>query len=52
MKLLTPLGLLGLLGIAVLILIYVIKPNYQQKNSFQHFCMEIESQIQKEESSN
>ena len=31
MTLLTPLGLLGLLGIAVLILIYIIKPNYQQK---------------------
>lgn len=31
MTLLAPLGLLGLLGIAVLILIYIIKPNYQQK---------------------
>lgn len=31
MTFLTPLGLLGLLGIAVLILIYIIKPNYQQK---------------------
>lgn len=31
MKFLTPLGLLGLLGILVLILIYIIKPNYQQK---------------------
>ena len=31
MTLLTPLGLIGLLGIAVLILIYIIKPNYQQK---------------------
>ena len=31
MKILTPLGLLGLLGILVLILIYIIKPNYQQK---------------------
>ena len=31
MTFLTPLGLLGLLGIAVLILIYIIRPNYQQK---------------------
>lgn len=31
MSLLTPLGLLGLLGIAALILIYILKPNYQQK---------------------
>lgn len=31
MKLLLPLGLLGLISIAALILIYVIRPNYQQK---------------------
>lgn len=31
MSLLLPLGLLGLLGIGVLILIYLIRPNYQQK---------------------
>ncbi|MBQ8658104.1 MAG: VWA domain-containing protein [Clostridia bacterium] len=31
MRLLVPLGLLGLLGIAVLIIIYILKPNYQQK---------------------
>ncbi|MBQ8885044.1 MAG: VWA domain-containing protein [Clostridia bacterium] len=31
MSLLAPLGLLGLLSIAALILIYVLKPNYQQK---------------------
>lgn len=31
MKWLTPLGLLGLIGIAALILIYLIKPNYQKK---------------------
>ena len=31
MTLLIPLGLLGLLAIAALILIYIIKPNYQQK---------------------
>lgn len=31
MSLLAPLGLLGLLGIAALILIYILKPNYQQK---------------------
>ncbi|MBQ2793609.1 MAG: BatA and WFA domain-containing protein [Clostridia bacterium] len=31
MSWLTPIGFLGLLGLAVLILIYVIKPNYQNK---------------------
>jgi hypothetical protein len=31
MSLLLPLGLLGLISIVVLILIYIIKPNYQQK---------------------
>lgn len=31
MNLLVPLGLLGLLGIVALIVIYLIKPNYQQK---------------------
>ena len=31
MSILLPLGLLGLIGIAVLILIYILKPNYQQK---------------------
>ncbi len=31
MTLLTPWGLLGLLGIVALIIIYIIKPNYQQK---------------------
>ncbi len=31
MSLLIPLGLLGLLGVVALIIIYIIKPNYQQK---------------------
>lgn len=31
MSLLAPLGLLGLIGIGVLILIYIIKPNYENK---------------------
>ena len=31
MKLLTPLGLLGLIGVVALIIIYLIRPNYQQK---------------------
>lgn len=31
MRILLPLGFLGLIGIAVLILIYLLKPNYQQK---------------------
>ena len=32
MNLLTPLGLLGLLAVAVLIVIYVIRPSYQNKS--------------------
>ncbi len=31
MRLLAPLGLLGLISVLVLILIYILKPNYQQK---------------------
>lgn len=31
MSLLKPLGLLGLIGILILILIYILKPNYQQR---------------------
>ena len=31
MRLLLPLGLLGLLSLAVLLIIYLLKPNYQQK---------------------
>ena len=31
MTLLTPLGLLGLLGLVAWLIIYLIKPNYQQK---------------------
>lgn len=31
MRLLAPLGLLGLLGVVALIIIYIIKPNYQQR---------------------
>lgn len=51
MKFLTPLGLLGLLGVAALIIIYLIRPNYQQKKYFQHLYLEIKSEIQKEKSS-
>ena len=31
MSLLIPLGLLGLSGLLILLLIYILKPNYQQK---------------------
>ena len=31
MGLLTPLGLLGLIGIPILIIIYIIKPKYHEK---------------------
>ncbi len=47
MKLLTPLGLLGLLGIAVLILIYVIKPNYQQKTVSSTFIWKLSLKYKK-----
>lgn len=47
MKLLTPLGLLGLLGIAVLILIYVIKPNYQQKTVSSTFVWKLSLKYKK-----
>ena len=32
MTLLVPIGLIGLLGVVALIIIYIIKPNYQQRN--------------------
>ena len=47
MKLFTPLGLLGLLGIAVLILIYVIKPNYQQKTVSSTFVWKLSLKYKK-----
>ena len=31
MSFLAPLGFIGLLGVLALILIYILKPNYQQK---------------------
>ena len=31
MSLLTPIGLLGFIGLVILFIIYIIKPNYQNK---------------------
>lgn len=41
MSWLTPLGFLGLIGIAILILIYILKPNYQQKFISSTFVWEL-----------
>lgn len=47
MKLFVPLGLLGLLGIIVLILIYIIRPNYQQKVISTTFVWELSLKFRK-----
>ena len=47
MTLLLPLGLLGLLSIAVLILIYVLRPNYQQKLVSSTFVWKLSLQYKK-----
>ena len=41
MSWLTPLGFLGLIGIAILILIYILKPNYKQKFISSTFVWEL-----------
>ena len=41
MSWLTPLGFLGLIGILILILIYILKPNYQQKFISSTFVWEL-----------
>jgi len=47
MTLLTPLGLLGLLGVVALIIIYIIKPNYQQKYISSTFVWKLSLQYRK-----
>jgi len=47
MTLLTPLGLLGLISILILILIYIIKPNFQQKRISSTFVWKLSLQIKK-----
>ena len=47
MTLLIPLGLLGLLSIAVLILIYIIRPNYQQKFVSSTYVWKLSLQLKK-----
>ncbi len=47
MSLLIPLGLLALLSIAVLIAIYLIKPNYQQKSVSSTFVWELSLKYKK-----
>ncbi len=46
MSLLAPLGLLGLLAVAVLIFIYIIKPNYQQKIVSSTYIWKRSSEVQ------
>lgn len=47
MKLLAPLGLLGLISILILIFIYIIKPNYQQKRISTTFVWKLSLQYKK-----
>lgn len=47
MNFLIPLGFLGLLGLGVLILIYIIKPNYQQKLVSSTFIWKLSLKYQK-----
>ena len=47
MSWLTPLGFLGLIGIAILILIYILKPNYQQKFISSTFIWELSLKYKK-----
>ena len=47
MSFLLPLGFLGLLGLAILILIYIIKPNYQQKLISSTFVWKLSLKYQK-----
>jgi len=51
MKLLTPLGLLGLIGVVALIIIYLIRPNYQQKYISSTYIWKLSLKYKKEESS-
>lgn len=47
MSLLLPLGLLGLLSLAVLFLIYILRPNYQQKNVSSTFVWKLSLKYKK-----
>ena len=47
MSWLTPLGFIGLIGIAILILIYILKPNYQQKFISSTFIWELSLKYKK-----
>ena len=47
MNLLIPLGLLGLLGVVALIIIYIIKPNYQQKRVSSTFVWQLSKKYRK-----
>ena len=47
MSWITPLGFLGLIGILVLILIYILKPNYQQKFISSTFVWELSLKYKK-----
>lgn len=47
MKLLLPLGLIALIGIPILILIYIIKPRYQEKNISSTYIWKLSLKYQK-----
>lgn len=47
MSWLTPLGFLGLIGVAVLVIIYIIKPNYQNKRISSTFVWQRSMQYKK-----
>lgn len=51
MTLLIPLGLLGLLSIAGLILIYIIKPELSAEIHIQHICLGAQLKTEKEKAS-
>lgn len=48
MRFLTPIGLLGLLGILLLILIYVLKPKYQEKSISSTFVWKLSLKYKKQ----
>lgn len=50
MTLINKIGLIGLLGVVALIVIYLIRPNYQQKTGFQYVRMETEPEKEEKES--
>lgn len=50
MTLINKIGLLGLIGVVALIIIYVIRPNYQQKTISSTYVWKLSLKKEKEES--